>query len=740
MKLFQKQLLSILILLVIVSCKKNTQDDYVEIDKDSRIAANATFVGREACINCHKKEYETWQGSHHDQAMKIADSSSVLGNFDNVTFQYNDGEAKFFKKGTDFYVNIKGPDDVYKDYKIVYTFGFSPLQQYIVPLKNGKFQCLSIAWDSEKNKWFHLYPDLTIATNERIHWTGEAMRWNNACADCHSTDLKKNYTPKTQTYHTTFKEIDVSCEACHGPASQHVNYYSGDSLSGISKKLVMTSATSPTDLVDACARCHSRRSQLIKDYTHAEDFLNQYQPALLTPPTYEKDGQIKDEDYVYGSFVQSKMYQNGVSCRDCHNMHSLKLKQTGNDLCLQCHAASYNEPSHHHHESGTKSSLCINCHMTGQTYMQNDFRRDHSFRIPRPDQSVAYGTPNACNTCHTDKDAKWAVSALKKWGLTQAIDAKNHFSDYLLAGYDGDKNSFYHIMENKHFPDLVRATATRNYTESNLTPEEIKNLRVFLKDTSALVRQEIVNFYTKLGDTTQVKEIAPLLKDPSRLVRMYSAKYVAVFGTDNTKESFKKAHTEYLNFLDMNADFSGGQEEIAEYEYLKNNPEKAIKAYKTALAFDDYNNNARLNLAYLYYMQNDIKKSAKLYEKVIVQQPDNSYPYYMLGLLFNELGKDEASLNYLKKASERKPFNFRAYYNYALKLQQKQRFAASINVVDNALEELPYNSELLYVKLIGLMRLNKIKQAKKVCQKLISLNPENQNFQQIFEQLKKSKQ
>ncbi|GLB49874.1 tetratricopeptide repeat protein [Neptunitalea lumnitzerae] len=720
-----------------ISCKK---DNYVTIDKTNTAIAIPHFVGDQACVNCHSKEYDLWKGSHHDQAMKIADSNSVLGNFNNITFTYKGGKATFFKKDTSYFVNIKGPDNAYHDYEIKYTFGFTPLQQYIAELDNGKFQCLTIAWDSNQNKWFNLYPDLEIATNERIHWTGEAMRWNNACADCHSTDLKKNYTPETEAYHTTFKYINVNCEACHGPAGDHVNHYSKGETEAYVQKLLMTSSTTAKQLVDECARCHSRRSQITADFTHNEGFHNHYMPTLLSPPLYKGDGQIEDEVYVYGSFTQSKMYQNGVSCRDCHNPHSLQLKATGNQLCLNCHEPAYNTPQHHNHTLGTDAALCINCHMTGKYYMQNDFRRDHSFRIPRPDQSVAYGTPNACNNCHTDKSAEWAVNSLKAWGATKAMDAKSHYSDYLLAGYAGDKQAFQYIIDNHNYPDIIRATALQNYTNMNLTPQEVNGLKKYLKDSSIMVKTETLNAYFKIGDTTQTKAIAKLLTDSLRSARILSAKFISVYGAPELKtESFKKANKEFETFLNTNADFSSGQAQIAEYKYLKNDVEGAIKAYEKAVAYDDYNNNARLSLAYLYYQKGNIKKAGSLYQRVIELQPDNSYPYYMLGLLLNEAGKDDATLKYLGEACKREPFNLRAFYNYAVKLQEKSKFQQSIEVLDKALEQAPDNSDLLYVKLIALMQLKKYTPAQKVCQQLIVLNPYNNNFKQLLAKIEQEK-
>ena len=222
---------------------------------------------------------------------------------------------------------------------------------------------------------------------------------------------------KTHSYNTEFAIINVNCEACHGPGKEHVadvDKLGEDYMD--SGTFQMTIETGPKELVDQCARCHMRREQFSGVFNFEGTMLDHYYPQLLEAPLYQADGQILDEDYVYGSFTQSKMYQNDVTCTDCHDAHSLKLKFDGNKLCAQCHVPEkYDTPKHHFHEQNTDGAKCINCHMTGRFYMGNDFRRDHSFRVPRPDLSVKYGNPNACSGCHTDKDDAWAAENLQNY-------------------------------------------------------------------------------------------------------------------------------------------------------------------------------------------------------------------------------------------------------------------------------------------------------------------------------------
>lgn len=723
-------LLYIVLLLLLSNCNTKDKNEYSNIQNDS---VEATFVGSKSCKACHQEEFKSWEGSHHDQAMKIADSTTILADFNNTTFTHNKVKNSFFKKEGAFYVNTEGPDGKYYDYKIVYTFGFTPLQQYIVQFPNGEYQCLLTAWDSVKNKWFHLQPNLDIKHDEWINWSGGSQRWNTMCADCHSTNLHKNYDSETTTYNTTYSEINVACEACHGPSSKHNAYYENPDENVIPAKLDMATLFPSKELVNKCARCHSRRSQITKVFDYKGEFLDHYYPSLLEDPEYELDGQIKDEDYVYGSFIQSKMYSKGISCGNCHDIHSLKLKKTGNDLCLTCHVPAYNEPSHHYHKVNTEGAQCINCHMTGKYYMGNDFRRDHSFRIPRPDQTVKYNTPNACNGCHTDKSAKWARDfIIEKYGPKRA----DHFSDHLLKGYFEDINGFKELFSNTSYPEIARATALKQYTNQPISYDEILALTKYLKDSSAMVRTETIRAFERVGNTDFSNKVKPLLMDSIRVVRISAARYFNMTGEDmSTFYGFKKANKEFLEELDMNSDFASGQQQMALYYQAKGNDEAAVKAYKRAIEIDNRFNMARMNLALLYYQRGLIKESEALYLKVIEQEPQFSQSYYMLGLLYNETGNNKKAKDYLKSATEKEPANMNAFYNYALKLQQEKKNAESIKIINRGLKLFHNNERLLYAKLIGEINLKQTANAKKTCNLLIEIAPDNTNYKQISENL-----
>ena len=729
--LFFIQNLAWIFLLFLLGCHE--KGDYVDALKFADVTSG--FVGSKNCASCHEEQYENWKSSHHAKAMNIADSTTVLANFNNVTFTHKNVTSTFFKNGNDYFVNTEGPDGKYNDYKIEYTFGHTPLQQYIVKFPDGAYQCLLTAWDSVTQKWFHLQPDLEIKHDEWLHWTKGSMRWNSMCADCHSTNLQKNFDSEINTYNTKYSEINVSCEACHGPAQDHVNFYESSSK-GTPPKMYIGDTLVPKELVDKCARCHSRRSQITKEFNFKGSFFDHYFPSLLVDRVYELDGQIKDEDYVYGSFIQSKMYHNNVSCNNCHDVHSLKLKKEGNMLCLSCHLPKYDSYSHHFHEINTEGAQCINCHMPGKYYMVNDFRRDHSFRVPRPDQTIKYNVPNACNTCHSDKDAKWASEfIISKYG-EKRID---HFSDHLLEGYYENIEGFYDLFSNPTYPEIARATALSQYSNSLSTEQQLNKILLYLKDSSALVRNEAIRSLDNLGAVQFASTITPMLEDSIRSVRISTARYLINIGKgDDTSKAFISAKKELLEALDMNADFASGQHDIALYNQAIGNTDLVIEAYKKAIEIDNYYNMSRMNLALLYYNKGMIDQSEKLYLKVIEQEPEYGYSYYLLGLLYNEKGDLNNALKYLEEATKKTPLNVNAVYNYSILLQQLKQFQKSLESIKEGLLVYPNNERLLYSKLLAQINLEQLNEAKTTCLKLIELHPNQPNYRQILNDLDKS--
>lgn len=654
--------------------------------------AEAVFVGSLKCADCHKQAYDRWKNSHHDKAMETATDQTVLGDFNDAVFIHFGATSRFYRKNNRFFVHTPGPGGKPQEFEVTHTFGFFPLQQYLVPFPGGRLQCLPLAWDDRAKKWYHLYPHTPPDPGDWLYWTNAGQNWNGMCAECHSTNLKKNYDMQADSYQTTWTDIDVGCEACHGPGSEHVRWAEmpemGRPPTANYELAVKTSAMTSKSQVELCAPCHSRRMSL-GDNTHdSKTFMDYGVPQLLAPGMYFADGQILEEVYVYGSFTQSKMYDREVRCSDCHDVHSAKRIKGANALCLQCHRADiYDSKAHHFHkktgeegapiksgdgkilfEVGT-GALCEQCHMPGRHYMGIDYRPDHSFRLPRPDLSSALGVPNACNRCHADKSSKWAQEQMVKW---YGQKVKPHYGTILDAGRRAlpeARDNLIKLSRDRLFPTIMRATALsllRAYSGKEVNDA----IESALADEEALLRHSAVLQTTGMAAARRAKLLAPLLYDPVKAVRIESARSLAaISGELITSEQRAKLDTvvgEYKQAMAYTADFAASRHNLGNLYMDTGQLEAAEKQYLAAIGIDDQFYPAKVNLAMLYDRQGKKDQAERLLREVVSEHPGMHEAQYSLGLLLAERKKyDEASL-YLSMAARGIPDRPRVHYNLGL--------------------------------------------------------------------------
>jgi predicted CXXCH cytochrome family protein len=725
----------------------------------------ATFTGGKACIECHQKEYRLWKGSDHDSAMAVASDTSVVGDFNNAEFTFNGTTSKFYKRAGKFYVYTEGPGGIMKEFPVAYTFGIRPLQQYLIPFENGKYQCLPIAWNTKTQKWFHMaamvYKPEDLKPDNWLYWTNQAQNWNSMCAECHSTNLQKNFDLETKSYNTTWVDINVNCEACHGPGSTHIEWARlpemgrpQDVNTGL---MVKTSKITSRQYVESCAPCHARRTSF-GPYDHAHSEFSDYAvPQLPTRPAYHIDGQFKDEDYEYGSFTQSKMYMKDVRCGDCHDPHSLKRKFEGNALCLQCHKAEdYNTYNHHFHkskgEAGTSfvnkrgeklgpgdGDLCRDCHLPGQYYMGVDKRYDHSLRIPRPDLSISLGTPNACVNCHDDKTNQWAVQWVNKWyGETK----KAHYGTVLAdadAGKPGADSGLLRIINSNLYPEIIRATAI-GYLSAYQSAKAQDAVRKALNDPDPLLRHAAAENYMAVDSATLFSNLAPLLNDPIKSVRMESANRLMTFNKSKFNEiqykAFLKALDEYRKSLEYVADFPTGRYNLGNFYSKLNNWAKAEENYREAITIDYLFSPAKVNLAIIYYQQGKTDPAATLLRDLVANHPDITDGYYYLALLYAEQKRYNEAIALLETATTRAGSNPRIFYNLGLLYQMNNQNDKCESTLVKGLSLDPENFDILYALFAFHMKLNNPAKAAIYIEQLKKWYPNDKQVTDMYNQFK----
>jgi tetratricopeptide (TPR) repeat protein len=734
----------ILTLALLIFFRINIVDSYSSKDvKYSKIQSHSiAYVGDQSCKKCHTTEFKEWKQSHHFMSMLPPTDSTVKGDFNNVMFSADGVNSHFFKKGSKFFIYTEGDDGKNHDFEVKYIFGFTPLQQYLVQFPGGRMQVPRLSWDVKKKKWFNQYAGQKIPSHDWLHWTGNAQNWNTMCATCHSTNLRKNYDIKTDTYKTSYNIINVSCESCHGAGKKHVDFINGDYKSGEKIKgsyLKLGKSFSQTEQLNTCAPCHARVSELSGSHIDSKEIMDNYIPQIPDTEFYHADGQVKDEDYIYTSFLESKMFAKGLVCSTCHNPHSTKLKRIGNQTCTLCHVSTkYDVPTHTFHKKGTAASECKNCHMPDKLYMGNDLRHDHSFRVPRPDLSVKYGTPNACSNCHKDKSEKVLADAIIKW---YGPKRKYHFADDLIPGSRLDANSEKHLtnlIENKFVPKIIKATATF-YLGNIQTQTSLKTLLARLASKEAQIRYRALRSLASFPAESWREAVGPLLSDKVRAVRIAAADLYITIPAEQIPNQYAKAFSlaqkELEQSLIYQTDFSTGNVMLADYYLKLQDYQKAEKFYLRGLKKDSNMNYALLNLSAVYNAQGKNDKALQALHLAIKNDSKNERSYYNMALLYNEMNNIPEAEKAFAKAVELKSINPKVYYNYGLLLNQNKKYKEAESILLKGIAISPSNPELYYALTFVYIQMNNKSKALQTAIKLKQLDPNNPNYQSIFQNL-----
>jgi tetratricopeptide (TPR) repeat protein len=747
-----------------------------EPGRDESPSSKTSFVGANTCGGCHEHELKLWKGSHHQLAMQPATDSTVLGDFSGVSLARGRVVSRFFRLGSKFVVRTDGPDDALHDYEIKYTFGVSPLQQYLIDFPGGRLQALDIAWDSRPleqggQRWFHLYPDKKMAARDPLHWTGLNHNWNFMCADCHSTNLRKNYDLQTRTFNTSYAELNVACEACHGPGSKHVAWAKSqrDSKQENANKGLLIALDKRRDVtwtidsatgnarrrsprasareIQVCARCHSRRELLHEDYVHGQPVEDDYRVALLDENLYFPDGQFEDEVYEYGSFIQSRMFHAGVTCSDCHEPHALKLRAEGNHLCLQCHSApKYDSPAHHFHRAGSRGAQCIECHMPARTYMVVDARRDHSIRIPRPDLSLRLGTPNACNNCHTDKSAKWAAASVEKW-YGQHPEGFQRFGEALHAGSidaPGARQLLEQLIANRGQPAIARATALALMAGHFDSVAEVAEHEGAV-DQSPLVRRAAARALSGVAPRASADLLSPLLNDPVRSVRIEAAEVVTGTPRDGSPtgdslptgagEALGRAIDEYVAAQELNADRPEAHLNLALLFVRQKQYGRAKVELDNALSLDPAFAPAAVNLADLDRELGREDEGERILIDALGRSPGDGSLEHALGLLLVRERREPEALAHLAAAAQLDPANARFAYVYAVALNGAGQTEKAIDVLEDDVRRHPYDRDSLTALAQFYSDTGNQRRALAFANRLAQVDPDNPQVRQLLSKL-----
>jgi len=737
--------------------------------------SGAEYVGRAACVECHAAQAELFAGSDHDRAMEIPDETTVLGDFSGTSHEHFGVTTLFTRRDGKYFVTTDGPDGKLAEFEVAYTFGVHPLQQYLLRMPQGRLQALNVCWDTRPKeqggqRWFHLFPTEAIPSTDVLHWTGPTQNWNHMCAECHSTNVRKGWSDAEQRFETTFSEIDVSCEACHGPASAHVAWareHGAKREAGASPRLSAAQMGLAAELfeprsewipdpqtgiarrreprksraeIETCGRCHARRAMLFEDYVGGQPLLATHKPALLEENLYHADGQQLEEDYEYGSFLQSRMYAAGVSCSDCHDPHGVRRGADPDQTCAKCHLpAKFESREHHRHEPGSKGASCVECHMPAKNYMVVDARRDHSFSVPRPDLTRKIGTPNACNGCHAEKDARWAEETVAGW-YPKGRSTLPHFGETLHAGrrgLPGSSISLAQLVENSVQPGIVRASAMELLAEQ-LGPSTLSTLEKALRDEDGLVRAAALNALAGLPPAERVRLGAPLLADPLRVVRTEAASALAAEAGQLPaahRTAFELALAEYRAAQTLHGDRPEAWSNLGALEVRLGNRAAARRAYEQGLQLGPWFSALWINLADLLREEGQDAEGERVLRRGLLAAASKNELHHALGLNLARQQRLDDALHELKIAAELAPERVRYAYVYGVALLSAQRQREALGVFERALERRPTDRELLIALATVNRDLGELMRALEYARRLVEASPGDPGAAQFLAEL-----
>lgn len=704
--------------------------------KASDTVVYARYAGSESCRECHEEAYSLWQESNHYFAERPIKREMDHSAFNPPhSFQHGTETSEARIENNRYEILTMGFEGRREAYAVERVLGHDPLRQFLVRRPNGRYQVTEAAYDPHRDEWFDVYGDEDRRPGEWGHWTGRGMNWNSMCATCHNTRLRKHYQERTDTYATSTAEMSVGCEACHGPLQDHVTWQYNDPRSLYRNP--DSSHPDPTlepftkdQMTEACGACHSRRSELSGEFVPGDRYFDHFRLVLPDESDlYYADGQVRGENYVFGSFLSSRMYAAGVRCMDCHQIHSTKTLFEGNLLCMRCHNGGYpnspviDETTHSFHKSDNDGYLCVNCHMPQTIYMQRHPRRDHGFTIPDPWLTKHYGIPNACNRCHQDKEVDWALDAVEEW---YGDRMKRHTRRRALwianarQGKPGADVLLLQMLQNEDL-DFWKAVAAGMLDSWAWSPAPRRALLKNLSHTNALIRVQAAQTLEPLaqnGDGEVAAALEPLLEDEYRSVRLAAA-WSLRDGIDMDSTAGREMH----HFLGLTADQPSGALQQAIFHLARGNRQECLDYFRKAVKWEPNSALLHHEFAVAYSTFHQPRQALQQIQEACRLEPGEAEYQYKLGLAYNEIGRLKKAAEALEKAVELDPRHARAWYNLGLARNALGRPEAALTALLRGESSNPEDPRIPYARATILIQLGRLREARTAAARALEIQP-----------------
>jgi tetratricopeptide (TPR) repeat protein len=656
---------------------------YLRARRTARTVSVDSYAGSSSCRGCHETFYQLWSTSHHGLAMQpysaaLARAAKLTGS---PEIAIGSATYKAELSPTGGWIVERSAAGVHR-YPIAHAVGGKNIYYFLTPLERGHLQVLPLAFDVRAGAWVDSTKGTVMHDNiprdQAVNWRDRALTFNTACYGCHVSQVETNYDPADDSYRTTWGEPGINCESCHGPAGKHVRMFEAAKATGklpLEAGLVTFRQVTTAQRNDSCGSCHAKASAITTGFQSGDNFFDRFQLTGLESADFFPDGRDSGENYTYTSWMMNPCAKSGeLDCIHCHTSGGRYRFAAGdpNAACLPCHEERVrNASDHSHHRADSTGNRCISCHMPVTEYAHMR-RSDHSLRAPTPAATLAYGSPNACNLCHQDRDANWADTQVRRWNaddyqrpaLARAalIEAARHRDWSKLPGM------FAYIQDPGH--DAVFAASLLRLLATCPDQRKFAAARAALSDPSPMVRAGAVDLLAQHVDLETAPALAARAKDESRLVRIRAAAALsrAPGGAldAQTAWAIQPATQEYIASLRTRPDDYARLMELGSFYTDRQELQSAIAEYERAARLRPEFAPPLVNASVVYSRQGNLPKAEAALRRAIAAEPSQSVAHFDLGLLLAETGRRAEAEAELRKVLELDGTNASARYNLAV--------------------------------------------------------------------------
>ncbi|HLK66981.1 MAG TPA: HEAT repeat domain-containing protein [Bryobacteraceae bacterium] len=615
--------------------------------------SGAGYVGAAACARCHVEQEHRWSQSRHSKMVQPATASSVKGDFTRGQIKLRGGNYRLRERNGVYYISEAYLTGTEQEHRVDYTLGNRRIQHYLTTLPSGRIIVLPPSWDVLRKAWFHNFdigdPDETSEVMVQV--------WNKNCYSCHVSQEEKNFDAATNQYKTAWLDFGTNCERCHGPGSEHVAHYSSAlKPPGAVRDIVLQTRLSPARNTGVCAQCHSFRDIEIQGYTAGSDYYDYFMPVLEynqpvdKDPAYWPDGRTRRFSNDALGLWQSECYlQGGVTCVSCHvTAHETEIEKNpqlrpdANALCARCHEAIGKAvTAHSHHAVNSTGSSCVECHMPRTVLSIKAAIRDHSMSIPVPENTMKHSIPNACNVCHTDRDAAWSLKQMKAWYGDNAREKLIRRADAFAMARGGDPAAIPKLLEILKRPAegaLVRGNAAGYLSRFPNDPRSYPALAQAAADSEPLVRAIAMLRISPSPSSRDaaVNLLVRGLADPVATVRLNAGVTLVTLNVPTLSgidaERMARAQQAFRARAELNSDDPASQLGAGKFYLLTGDSVSAIRALENSLKLEP-DMPAQYFLAYAHAQQREYREA----REILVKIPPNDPQYGNAQQLLNAI-------------------------------------------------------------------------------------------------------